>query len=47
MFFLGGAKVSNKLAVIANLIKTADTLVIGGGMLFTFLAALIRDFDLY
>jgi len=36
---LGGAKVSDKLAVIANLITTADTLVIGGGMLFTFLAA--------
>ena len=36
---LGGAKVSDKLAVIANLIKTADSLVIGGGMAFTFLAA--------
>jgi len=36
---LGGAKVSDKLAVIANLIKTADTLIIGGGMVFTFLAA--------
>ncbi|QDP97528.1 phosphoglycerate kinase [Microlunatus elymi] len=36
---LGGAKVSDKLAVIDNLLKTADTLVIGGGMLFTFLAA--------
>jgi phosphoglycerate kinase len=36
---LGGAKVSDKLAVIANLIRTADTLVIGGGMVFTFLAA--------
>ena len=36
---LGGAKVSDKLAVIASLIKTADTLVIGGGMAFTFLAA--------
>jgi phosphoglycerate kinase len=36
---LGGAKVSDKLAVIANLIKKADTLVIGGGMVFTFLAA--------
>ena len=36
---LGGAKVSDKLAVIANLITTADTLVIGGGMVFTFLAA--------
>ena len=36
---LGGAKVSDKLAVIANLLKTADTLLIGGGMVFTFLAA--------
>ena len=36
---LGGAKVSDKLAVIANLIKVADTLVIGGGMAFTFLAS--------
>jgi phosphoglycerate kinase len=36
---LGGAKVSDKLAVIANLVKTADTLVIGGGMAFTFLAS--------
>ncbi len=36
---LGGAKVSDKLAVIANLLKAADTLVVGGGMVFTFLAA--------
>lgn len=36
---LGGAKVSDKLAVISNLVETADTLVIGGGMVFTFLAA--------
>ncbi|HEV2931353.1 MAG TPA: phosphoglycerate kinase, partial [Propionibacteriaceae bacterium] len=36
---LGGAKVSDKLAVIANLLRTADRLVIGGGMVFTFLAA--------
>src|SRR3712207_1964506 len=36
---LGGAKVSDKLAVIANLVRTADTLVVGGGMVFTFLAA--------
>ena len=36
---LGGAKVSDKLAVIANLLPTADTLVVGGGMVFTFLAA--------
>ncbi len=36
---LGGAKVSDKLAVIDNLIGTADRLLIGGGMAFTFLAA--------
>jgi phosphoglycerate kinase len=36
---LGGAKVSDKLAVIDNLIRTADRLLIGGGMVFTFLAA--------
>ncbi len=36
---LGGAKVSDKLGVIANLLTKADRLVIGGGMVFTFLAA--------
>ncbi|HEY6796290.1 MAG TPA: phosphoglycerate kinase, partial [Kineosporiaceae bacterium] len=36
---LGGSKVSDKLGVIDNLLGTADRLVIGGGMLFTFLAA--------
>jgi phosphoglycerate kinase len=36
---LGGAKVSDKLGVIANLLQTADQLLIGGGMVFTFLAA--------
>jgi phosphoglycerate kinase len=36
---LGGAKVSDKLAVIENLITAADTLIVGGGMVFTFLAA--------
>jgi phosphoglycerate kinase len=36
---LGGAKVADKLAVIDNLLKTADRLVIGGGMAFTFLKA--------
>ena len=36
---LGGAKVADKLAVIDNLLKVADTLVIGGGMAFTVLKA--------
>jgi phosphoglycerate kinase len=36
---LGGAKVSDKLAVIANLLEKVDTLVVGGGMVFTFLKA--------
>jgi len=36
---LGGAKVSDKLAVIDNLIDVADCLVIGGGMSYTFQAA--------
>jgi phosphoglycerate kinase len=37
---LGGSKVSDKLAVIEQLAKKSDSLVIGGGMCFTFLAAL-------
>ncbi|MBB5846201.1 phosphoglycerate kinase [Mobiluncus mulieris] len=36
---LGGSKVSDKLGVIANLLTKADSLIIGGGMAFTFLAA--------
>lgn len=36
---LGGSKVSDKLAVIDNLMGQADYLLIGGGMVFTFLAA--------
>jgi phosphoglycerate kinase len=36
---LGGSKVSDKLAVLSNLLGNVDTLVIGGGMCFTFLAA--------
>jgi phosphoglycerate kinase len=36
---LGGSKVSDKLGVIDNLLGTADTLLIGGGMVFTFLKA--------
>lgn len=40
---LGGSKVSDKLAVIENLLGRADYLLIGGGMVFTFLAALGHD----
>lgn len=37
---LGGAKVSDKLAVVNNLLTKVDTLIIGGGMAYTFLKAL-------
>ncbi|MGO1487577.1 MAG: phosphoglycerate kinase [Arachnia sp.] len=41
---LGGAKVADKLSVIDNLLDVADTLIIGGGMGFTFLKA--QGFDI-
>lgn len=36
---LGGAKVSDKIGVIKNLLQTADHVLVGGGMMFTFLKA--------
>ena len=40
---LGGSKVSDKLGVINNLLTTVDRLLVGGGMCFTFLAALGKN----
>lgn len=40
---LGGAKVSDKIAVIENLIEKADKIIIGGGMMFTFLKAMGKN----
>lgn len=43
VIILGGAKVSDKIGLIKNLVKLADYLLIGGGMCFTFLKALGYD----
>ena len=40
---LGGAKVSDKIAVIENLIEKVDTLIIGGGMAYTFFKAMGKN----
>jgi len=39
VLILGGAKVSDKIAVVENLVKKVDTILIGGGMAFTFFKA--------
>ena len=40
---LGGAKVSDKIGVISNLLEKVDTLIIGGGMAYTFFRAMGND----
>jgi len=43
MVILGGAKVSDKIALIENLLDKANAILIGGGMVFTFLKALDKQ----
>lgn len=40
MVMLGGAKVADKIALVENILPRADAVIVGGGMAFTFLAAL-------
>ena len=44
---LGGAKVADKLNVISNLLEKCDTLIIGGGMAYTFLSFFFPSIRLY
>jgi phosphoglycerate kinase len=43
VLILGGAKVSDKIAVVENMMKKVDTILIGGGMAFTFFKAQGRE----
>ena len=44
---LGGAQVSDKIGVIENFLDNADKVLVGGGMMFTFLKARVKTWEIF